>query len=166
MNTPQLTSGWVRKFSMLGGRNECRAWSRHTTARCLYLYMKSSYKEPGSGSGLWLFIPFTWPSSKCSPQEGLDHIFDSVVSPLFYPHQTYSPHHILWQKFKEKFYNGSLCFDSGSNWEGPQDWKWSLSWLCQMKQTPQSLDWFRLESLAVSSKSLKLRIGCIIVKKW
>lgn len=73
---------------------------------------------------------------------------------------------ILWQKFKEKFYNGSLCFDSGSNREGPQDWEWSLSWLCQMKQTPQSLDWFRLESLAVSSKSLKLRIGCIIVKKW
>lgn len=92
MNTPQLTSGWVRKFSMLGGRNECRAWSRHTTARCLYLYMKSSYKEPGSGSGLWLFIPFTWPSSKCSPQEGLNHIFRSVVSPLFYPHQTCSPH--------------------------------------------------------------------------
>lgn len=54
------------------------------------------------------------------PQSSLHTNSSAVQSPysLLSKPNACETHCLLQHKFRERFYNASLCFDSGSNWEG------------------------------------------------
>ena len=78
------TQFWAGEGIQCVGRQE---WMQSLKDRCFHLYVMSSYKVAGPGSGLWWFISFNWPSPKaaCTPLLRL-----CSLPTLCYPNQIYT----------------------------------------------------------------------------